>query len=147
MYKSSVTELLSNRKIHSPLCTILRMGCTFLAGGKTGPDGYFVSEKYNNLYRICHHLCSLNIFKIRYKLCKNGMSDETMLSDTLCEAPSLMQQNINTRTTCMFTKLFLVQNRFRIRKLEPYDTTLLKYKVPNLLQHGPQFLHLCYKNK
>lgn len=108
MYKSSVTVLLSNTKIHSPLCTILRMGCTFLAGRKTGPDGYFVSEKYDNLYRICQHLCSLNIFKIRYKLCKNGMSDETMLFGTLCEAPSLMQQNINTRTTCMFTKLFLV---------------------------------------
>jgi hypothetical protein len=40
------------------------MGCTFLAGGKDGPDGHFVSEKYNILHRICQHICSLNIFKI-----------------------------------------------------------------------------------
>jgi hypothetical protein len=47
----------------------------------------------------------------------------------------------------VYKTVFIIQNRFSIRKLEPYDANLLKYKVPNLLQHGPQFLPLCYMSK
>jgi hypothetical protein len=41
----------------------------------------------------------------------------------------------------------IVHNRFKIRKLQPYDANLLKYKVPHLLQHGPQFHHFRYENE
>ena len=72
-----------------PSVHYFKNGVHFFSRRKEWTRQIFVSEKYNTLHRICQCFCSLNIFKIRYNLCKKGTSYETMLFDTICEAPSL----------------------------------------------------------
>ena len=56
-------------------------------------------------------------------------------------------QHQHANNMYVYKTVFIVQDRFKIRKFESYDASLFKYEVPNLLQHGPQFLPLCYMSK